>query len=50
MDKLARANRRLARGSDEATPVRAFLAVGTVVGILVAVVMVAAILLWVFLR
>jgi tetrahydromethanopterin S-methyltransferase subunit F len=49
MGKLARANRRLARGTDEATPARALFAVGTVVAILVVVVMLAAVLLWVFL-
>jgi hypothetical protein len=50
MEKLDRAQRRMARGQAEDTPVRALLAVGTVIAVLVAIVMAAGVLIWVFLR
>jgi hypothetical protein len=48
--KLDRAHRQTARGTDEATPVRALLGVGTIIAAAVGVVGLAAILIWIFLR
>ncbi len=50
MAKLDREHRRLARGTDEATPVRALLGVGAVVAIGVGVLLLVTILIWIFLR
>jgi hypothetical protein len=48
--KLERAHRQTARGTDEATPVRALFGVATIVAAAVAIVLLIAILLWIFLR
>ena len=48
MEKLDRAHRRLARGTEEDTPVRALTVVWTVVAFGVGIVMLAAILIWIY--
>jgi hypothetical protein len=50
MEKLEREHRRVARGADESTPVRALNAVFLVCAAGAGVVIAAAVLLWVFLR
>jgi hypothetical protein len=48
VERLDQAHRRLARGTEEDTPVRALTAVGAAVAIGVAIVVVVSVLIWVY--
>jgi hypothetical protein len=50
MEKIEREHRSLARGRDEATPVRALAAVWLVVAVVAGLVILAGVLIWALMR